>query len=144
MHICSLYNLYLHVYLKLIYIHMYIYSYMYVHIYVSIYVYMYMHIYDLYPSMSNLYPYLSEHYSQSLLLGLCTPCVLFPVCPTLTCATPCLADGVPFSWWVGWSGERHPSWTGAPAGAQQCGCGLDQSCLDVGHLCSCGSDKDGW
>ncbi|XP_073097755.1 contactin-associated protein-like 5 isoform X4 [Manis javanica] len=53
-------------------------------------------------------------------------------------------DGVPFSWWVGQSGERHPSWTGAPPGAQQCGCGLDQSCLDVGHLCSCGSDKDGW
>ncbi|KAK2507316.1 hypothetical protein MC885_005075, partial [Smutsia gigantea] len=53
-------------------------------------------------------------------------------------------DGVPFSWWVGQSGEKHPSWTGAPPGAQQCGCGLDQSCLDVGHLCSCGSDKDGW
>ncbi|XP_057361410.1 contactin-associated protein-like 5 isoform X3 [Manis pentadactyla] len=52
-------------------------------------------------------------------------------------------DGVPFSWWVGRSGERHPSWTGAPAGAQQCGCGLDQSCLDVGHLCSCGFDTDG-
>ncbi|XP_073097754.1 contactin-associated protein-like 5 isoform X3 [Manis javanica] len=55
-----------------------------------------------------------------------------------------VTDGVPFSWWVGQSGERHPSWTGAPPGAQQCGCGLDQSCLDVGHLCSCGSDKDGW
>ncbi|KAI5146399.1 Contactin-Associated Protein-Like 5 [Manis pentadactyla] len=55
-----------------------------------------------------------------------------------------ILDGVPFSWWVGRSGERHPSWTGAPTGAQQCGCGLDQSCLDVGHFCSCGSDKDGW
>ncbi|XP_057360935.1 contactin-associated protein-like 5 [Manis pentadactyla] len=52
-------------------------------------------------------------------------------------------NGVPFSWWVGRSGERHPSWTGAPTGAQQCGCSLDQSCLDVGHLCSCGSNKDG-
>ncbi|XP_073075051.1 uncharacterized protein [Manis javanica] len=62
---------------------------------------------------------------------------------TATALRAGMEDGVPFSWWVGWSGERHPSWTGAPAGAQQCGCGLDQSCLDVGHLCSCGSDKDG-
>nr|KAF6336339.1 contactin associated protein family member 5 [Myotis myotis] len=40
-------------------------------------------------------------------------------------------DGVPFTWWMGRSKERHPYWGGAPPGVQQCECGLDEICLDI-------------
>ncbi|XP_035878469.1 contactin-associated protein-like 5 [Phyllostomus discolor] len=53
-------------------------------------------------------------------------------------------DGVPFTWWIGRSKERHPYWGGAPPGVQQCECGLDEICLDIRHFCNCDADKDEW
>ncbi|XP_045059091.2 contactin-associated protein-like 5 isoform X1 [Desmodus rotundus] len=53
-------------------------------------------------------------------------------------------DGVPFTWWIGRSKERHPYWGGAPPGVQQCECGLDEICLDIQHFCNCDADKDEW
>ncbi|XP_059136744.1 contactin-associated protein-like 5 isoform X3 [Peromyscus eremicus] len=40
-------------------------------------------------------------------------------------------DGAPFTWWIGRSNERHPYWGGSVPGIQQCGCGLEESCLDM-------------
>ncbi|XP_059136413.1 contactin-associated protein like 5-1-like isoform X3 [Peromyscus eremicus] len=40
-------------------------------------------------------------------------------------------DGAPFTWWIGRSNERHPYWGGSVPGVQQCGCGLEESCLDM-------------
>ncbi|XP_036110086.1 contactin-associated protein-like 5 isoform X2 [Molossus molossus] len=53
-------------------------------------------------------------------------------------------DGVPFTWWIGRSKERHPYWGAVPPGAQQCECGLDEICLDIRHFCNCDADKDEW
>ncbi|KAM5326786.1 contactin-associated protein-like 5 isoform 2-T2 [Glossophaga mutica] len=53
-------------------------------------------------------------------------------------------DGVPFTWWIGRSKERHPYWGGAPPGVQRCECGLDEICLDIRHFCNCDADKDEW
>ncbi|XP_058520148.1 contactin-associated protein-like 5 [Ochotona princeps] len=54
------------------------------------------------------------------------------------------ADGAPYIWWIGRSKERYPYWGGSPPGFQQCECGLDHSCLDIPHFCSCDMDKDEW
>nr|XP_021512328.1 contactin-associated protein-like 5 [Meriones unguiculatus] len=53
-------------------------------------------------------------------------------------------DGAPFSWWVGRANERHPYWGGSVPGVQQCGCGLEESCLDIQHFCTCDADTDEW
>ncbi|XP_060227615.1 contactin-associated protein like 5-1-like [Meriones unguiculatus] len=53
-------------------------------------------------------------------------------------------DGAPFTWWVGRSSERHPYWGGSVPGVQQCGCGLEESCLDIRHFCNCDADTDEW
>ncbi|XP_060227590.1 contactin-associated protein like 5-1-like isoform X2 [Meriones unguiculatus] len=53
-------------------------------------------------------------------------------------------DGAPFTWWVGRSNERHPYWGGSVPGVQQCGCGLEESCLDIRHFCNCDADTDEW
>ncbi|EDL39832.1 mCG132548, partial [Mus musculus] len=53
-------------------------------------------------------------------------------------------DGAPFTWWIGRSTERHPYWGGAVPGVQQCGCGLEESCLDSRHFCNCDADIDEW
>ncbi|KAL6035626.1 hypothetical protein STEG23_036462, partial [Scotinomys teguina] len=52
------------------------------------------------------------------------------------------ADGAPFTWWIGRSNERHPYWGGSIPGVQQCGCGLEESCLDIRHFCNCDADTD--
>nr|XP_048299699.1 contactin-associated protein-like 5 [Myodes glareolus] len=53
-------------------------------------------------------------------------------------------DGAPFTWWIGRSNERHPYWGGSVPGVQQCGCGLEESCLDIQHFCNCDADTDEW
>ncbi|XP_052056206.1 contactin-associated protein like 5-3 isoform X2 [Apodemus sylvaticus] len=53
-------------------------------------------------------------------------------------------DGAPFTWWIGRSNERHPYWGGSVPGVQQCGCGLEESCLDSRHFCNCDADLDEW
>ncbi|XP_075385400.1 contactin-associated protein-like 5 isoform X1 [Tenrec ecaudatus] len=53
-------------------------------------------------------------------------------------------DGTPFTWWVGRSNEKHPYWGGSLPGVQQCGCGLDESCLDIQYFCNCDAGKDEW
>ncbi|XP_029394544.1 contactin-associated protein like 5-2 [Mus pahari] len=40
-------------------------------------------------------------------------------------------DGAPFAWWIGRSNERHPYWGGYVPGVQQCGCVLEESCLEM-------------
>uniref|UniRef100_A0A1B0GWV0 Contactin associated protein-like 5A n=1 Tax=Rattus norvegicus TaxID=10116 RepID=A0A1B0GWV0_RAT len=53
-------------------------------------------------------------------------------------------DGTPFTWWIGRSNERHPYWEGSVPGVQQCGCGLEESCLDNAYFCNCDADMDEW
>ncbi|GAB1285310.1 Contactin-associated protein like 5-1 [Apodemus speciosus] len=53
-------------------------------------------------------------------------------------------NGAPFAWWIGRSNERHPYWGGSVPGVQQCGCGLEESCLDSRHFCNCDADLDEW
>ncbi|XP_029394988.1 contactin-associated protein-like 5 [Mus pahari] len=53
-------------------------------------------------------------------------------------------DGAPFTWWIGRADERHPYWGGSVPGVQQCGCGLEESCLDSRHFCNCDADTDEW
>ncbi|NP_001041338.2 contactin-associated protein like 5-2 precursor [Rattus norvegicus] len=53
-------------------------------------------------------------------------------------------DGAPFTWWIGRSNEKHHYWGGSVPGIQKCGCGLEQSCLDIGHFCNCDADTDEW
>ncbi|XP_037066950.1 contactin-associated protein like 5-1-like isoform X2 [Peromyscus leucopus] len=53
-------------------------------------------------------------------------------------------DGAPFTWWIGRANERHPYWGGSVPGIQQCGCGLEESCLDIRHFCNCDADTDDW
>ncbi|XP_051003187.1 contactin-associated protein-like 5 [Acomys russatus] len=53
-------------------------------------------------------------------------------------------DGAPFTWWIGRANERHPYWGGSVPGLQQCGCGLEESCLDIRHFCNCDADTDEW
>ncbi|XP_034369001.1 contactin-associated protein like 5-2 isoform X2 [Arvicanthis niloticus] len=40
-------------------------------------------------------------------------------------------DGAPFTWWIGRSNERHPYWGGSVPEVQQCGCSLEESCLEM-------------
>nr|BAC38563.1 unnamed protein product [Mus musculus] len=42
-------------------------------------------------------------------------------------------DGAPFAWWTGRSNERHPYWGGYFPGDQKCGCGLEESCLEMSN-----------
>uniref|UniRef100_A0A8C6HZK8 Contactin associated protein-like 5B n=1 Tax=Mus spicilegus TaxID=10103 RepID=A0A8C6HZK8_MUSSI len=42
-------------------------------------------------------------------------------------------DGAPFAWWIGRSNERHTYWGGYFPGVQQCGCGLEESCLEMSN-----------
>ncbi|MEJ1269970.1 contactin associated protein-like 5A [Cricetulus griseus] len=53
-------------------------------------------------------------------------------------------DGAPFTWWIGRSNEKHPYWGGSVPGVQQCGCGLEESCLDIRHFCNCDADTEEW
>ncbi|XP_031235940.1 contactin-associated protein-like 5 isoform X5 [Mastomys coucha] len=56
-------------------------------------------------------------------------------------------DGAPFTWWIGRSDEKHPYWGGSVPRVQQvqqCGCGLEKSCLDNRHFCNCDADIDEW
>lgn len=55
-----------------------------------------------------------------------------------------LADGSPFTWWVGRSGEAHMYWGGAVPGSQQCACGLQDNCVNPEHFCNCDADSKEW
>lgn len=62
------------------------------------------------------------------------------------CVCVCAQEGAPFSWWVGGAGpgQSQTSWGGALTGTQQCGCSLQDSCLDPSHDCNCDADYDQW
>uniref|UniRef100_A0A8C1W1F5 Contactin associated protein like 3 n=1 Tax=Cyprinus carpio TaxID=7962 RepID=A0A8C1W1F5_CYPCA len=63
----------------------------------------------------------------------------------LMIGTVCVvADGAPFSWWVGQSGEAHMYWGGAVPGSQQCACGLQENCVHPEHFCNCDADSKEW
>uniref|UniRef100_A0A8C1Z8D3 Contactin associated protein like 3 n=1 Tax=Cyprinus carpio TaxID=7962 RepID=A0A8C1Z8D3_CYPCA len=65
--------------------------------------------------------------------------------PKLMIGTVCVvADGAPFSWWVGQSGEAHMYWGGAVPGSQQCACGLQENCVHPEHFCNCDADSKEW
>ncbi|XP_052056981.1 contactin-associated protein like 5-2 isoform X2 [Apodemus sylvaticus] len=51
-------------------------------------------------------------------------------------------DGAPFTWWIGRSNERHPYWGDSVPGAQQCRCGLEETCLEMINDTSLLSYKD--
>ncbi|XP_028629685.1 contactin-associated protein like 5-1 isoform X3 [Grammomys surdaster] len=51
-------------------------------------------------------------------------------------------DGAPFTWWIGRSDERHPYWGGSVPGVQQCGCGLEESCIELANDTGLFSFKD--
>ncbi|XP_052057008.1 contactin-associated protein like 5-3 isoform X3 [Apodemus sylvaticus] len=42
-------------------------------------------------------------------------------------------DEIPLTWWIGRSNEKHPYWGGSVPGVQQCGCGLEESCMDMSN-----------
>uniref|UniRef100_A0A8C1W5W6 Contactin associated protein like 3 n=1 Tax=Cyprinus carpio TaxID=7962 RepID=A0A8C1W5W6_CYPCA len=73
-------------------------------------------------------PNLSNKHPVRLMIG--TVCVV--------------ADGAPFSWWVGQSGEAHMYWGGAVPGSQQCACGLQENCVHPEHFCNCDADSKEW
>ncbi|XP_075037222.1 contactin-associated protein-like 5 [Mixophyes fleayi] len=51
-------------------------------------------------------------------------------------------NGVPYTWWIGRSSQRHTYWGGSLPG--QCACGLEESCVDMRHYCNCDADKFEW
>nr|XP_034368966.1 contactin-associated protein like 5-1 isoform X3 [Arvicanthis niloticus] len=51
-------------------------------------------------------------------------------------------DGTPFTWWIGRSDERHPYWGGSVPGVQQCGCGLEEKCIELANDTGLFSFKD--
>ncbi|XP_052057007.1 contactin-associated protein like 5-3 isoform X2 [Apodemus sylvaticus] len=53
-------------------------------------------------------------------------------------------DEIPLTWWIGRSNEKHPYWGGSVPGVQQCGCGLEESCMDSRHFCNCDAGTDKW
>lgn len=54
------------------------------------------------------------------------------------------ADGAPYTWWVGRSGDAYTYWAGAPPGTQQCACAVQDNCVDPEHSCNCDRDLDDW
>ncbi|XP_042192129.1 LOW QUALITY PROTEIN: contactin-associated protein-like 5 [Callorhinchus milii] len=50
----------------------------------------------------------------------------------------------PLTWWIGRTNEKQTYWGGATPGSQECGCGLDGSCLDPQRGCNCDADRDQW
>lgn len=53
-------------------------------------------------------------------------------------------DGVPFTWWVGRSNERHSYWGGSGPGIQKCSCGIEHNCSNAAHYCNCDADLRAW
>ncbi|XP_076016464.1 contactin-associated protein-like 4 [Genypterus blacodes] len=55
-------------------------------------------------------------------------------------------EGSLLSWWVGGPdpGQIQTHWGGARPGSQQCGCGLQESCVDPRHRCNCDADHSEW
>ncbi|KAM4626900.1 contactin-associated protein-like 5 [Discoglossus pictus] len=53
-------------------------------------------------------------------------------------------NGAPYTWWFGRGNERHTYWGGSVPGLQQCGCGMEESCIDMRHYCNCDADKHEW
>ncbi|XP_040027121.2 contactin-associated protein-like 2b [Gasterosteus aculeatus] len=53
-------------------------------------------------------------------------------------------DGVPFTWWVGRSNERHSYWGGSGPGIQKCSCGIEHNCTNPKHYCNCDADLRSW
>lgn len=67
--------------------------------------------------------------------------------PVFSCITDddwLCADGAPFTWWVGRSGDAHTYWAGAAPGTQQCGCAVHDDCVNPEHFCNCDRDLDDW
>uniref|UniRef100_A0A4W3H0T9 Uncharacterized protein n=1 Tax=Callorhinchus milii TaxID=7868 RepID=A0A4W3H0T9_CALMI len=55
-----------------------------------------------------------------------------------------LRGDTPLTWWIGRTNEKQTYWGGATPGSQECGCGLDGSCLDPQRGCNCDADRDQW
>eukprot|EP00062_Callorhinchus_milii_P026755 gi/632989238/ref/XP_007883542.1/ PREDICTED: contactin-associated protein-like 5 [Callorhinchus milii] len=55
-----------------------------------------------------------------------------------------LSGDTPLTWWIGRTNEKQTYWGGATPGSQECGCGLDGSCLDPQRGCNCDADRDQW
>lgn len=53
-------------------------------------------------------------------------------------------DGVPFTYWVGRSNERHSYWGGSGPGIQKCSCGIEHNCSSPAHYCNCDADNRAW
>ncbi|KAK5854293.1 hypothetical protein PBY51_015377 [Eleginops maclovinus] len=55
-------------------------------------------------------------------------------------------DGPLLSWWIGGpgGGQVQTYWGGAPAGSQQCACGLQENCVDPKHDCNCDAGRTHW
>lgn len=57
---------------------------------------------------------------------------------------PFLADGSPYTWWVGKANEKHYYWGGSGPGIQKCACGIERNCTDPKYYCNCDADYKQW
>ncbi|KAF4020436.1 hypothetical protein G4228_012260 [Cervus hanglu yarkandensis] len=57
---------------------------------------------------------------------------------------PFLADGSPYTWWVGKANEKHYYWGGSGPGIQKCACGIERNCTDPRYYCNCDADYKQW
>ncbi|KAH0501730.1 Contactin-associated protein-like 2 [Microtus ochrogaster] len=62
----------------------------------------------------------------------------------LTVLFPFLADGSPYTWWVGKANEKHYYWGGSEPGIQKCACGIERNCTDPKYYCNCDADYKQW
>lgn len=53
-------------------------------------------------------------------------------------------DGVPFTWWMGRSNEKHSYWGGSTPGIQKCSCGIEHNCTNPARYCNCDADLRSW
>ncbi|XP_031439933.1 contactin-associated protein-like 2a isoform X2 [Clupea harengus] len=53
-------------------------------------------------------------------------------------------DGIPYTWWVGRSSEKHFYWGGSSPGIQKCTCGIERNCTDPKYYCNCDADQKQW
>lgn len=55
-----------------------------------------------------------------------------------------LAEGNPYTWWVGKANEKHYYWGGSGPGIQKCACGIERNCTDPKYYCNCDADYKQW
>lgn len=55
-----------------------------------------------------------------------------------------LAEGNPYTWWVGKANEKHFYWGGSGPGIQKCACGIERNCTDPKYYCNCDADYKQW